>query len=64
MDIVEALSGCDQWALYTFVYPAEAPEVHLVRAVEHHHIFPQRFPHVFCSLSFAGTCGAGWSATH
>lgn len=42
--------------MYTFVNPAKAPEVHLVGTVEHHDVLPQAATHVFCGLSFSGTC--------
>lgn len=41
----------------TFVYPAKSSEVHLVRAVEHHHILAQAATHVFSGFSLPS---AGW----
>lgn len=48
----------------TFKYSAQAPEVHLVRAVKYHHVFAQAAAHVFNGLCLSRSCGPGRSSAH
>lgn len=50
--------------ILTFENPAQAPKVHLIRAVEHNHVLPQTPAHVFGGFRFACPGGSCWSPAH
>lgn len=50
--------------ILAFENPSQAPEIHLIRAVEHNHILPQTPAHVFGGFCFARPSGSCWSPAH
>lgn len=50
--------------MLAFIYPAKASEVHLVRAVEDHHVLSQTAAHVFGRLRLSGSSWTCWCSTH
>lgn len=48
----------------TFVYPAKSSEIHLVWAVEHHHVLAEAATHVFGSFSLPSASWPCRSSSH